>query len=389
MPYIYYVLLVPTTILAAMLLTVLLHELGHAIPLLLLSKGTVGIYIGSNGDARQSIHLRLGRLEVFCTYNPLLWRYGNCRPPAEPFSIFAQIVYTLTGPLVSAASTIACWFLLSQHEEEGMVKFFIECMLFFSFITTLFTLVPRGNAAYTTEGVSYGNDGYEIVGLLSRSMTPKAIVQIEQDLANEQYQRAADGVDQRFALGKKSRRIYRLGIYAHIQLKNYTRALELTQLLSARYTPDKNDLYQLGYIHTFLKNFDLAQQYYQEALDKAPNDPYALNGKGYILALRGHHAEAINCLDKAIQASHDFAHAYCNRGYSKINSDQLESGLQDINHSLKLDNKNAYGYRNLGIYYRLNNEWEQAEGLFKKAKELDPDMDGIDGYLREMEQLRS
>lgn len=389
MPYIYFVILVPTTILGAMLLTVLLHELGHAIPLLFMSKGTVGIFIGSMGDPGKSFRLGLGRLELYCTYNPLLWRYGICRPPEESFSAFAQIFYTLTGPLVSIGSTIACWHLLKQHEAESMLKFFIECLLFFSFIAILITLVPKGNVGYTAEGAPYGNDGHQILHLLSYLMTPKVVLQIDQDLADKEFQRAADSIDQRLALGEKSRRIYRLGIYAHIQLKNYTRGLELSQLLSARYTPDINDLQHLGYLHISLKNLDLAQGCFQEILGKAPHDRYALNNMGYLLGLRGDHAAAIECLDKAIKVYPAFAHAWNNRGYSKLNSDQLEEGLQDINHSLKLDDKNAYVHRNLGIYYLLKKEWEKAQSLFEKAKDLDPDTQGIDDYLQEIQQRRS
>ncbi len=389
MPYIYFVILVPTTILGAMLLTVLLHELGHAIPILFMSKGTVSIYIGSMGDPGKSFRLRLGRLDLFCTYNPLLWRYGICRPPAEPFSAFAQIFYTLTGPLVSIGSTIGCWYLLSHLEAESMFKFFIECLLFFSFICILITLVPKGNVGYTAEGAPYGNDGHQILHLLSYLITPKVVLQIDQDLVGKEFQRAADSIDELLASGKKSRRLYALGVYAHIQLKNYTRGLELSQLLSARYTPDINDLQHLGYLHISLKNLDLAQGCFQEILAKVPSDRYALNNMGYLLALRGQHQEAIVCLNKAIKADAAFAHAYNNRGYSKIHCDQLEAGLQDINHSLQLDDKNAYAYRNLGIYYQMKNEWDKAASLFEKAKELDPDTEGIDDYLQEVKKHRN
>ncbi len=45
-------------------ITVLLHELGHAIPALILTRQKVSIYIGSYGDPDKSLHFRIGLLEL-------------------------------------------------------------------------------------------------------------------------------------------------------------------------------------------------------------------------------------------------------------------------------------------------------------------------------------
>jgi hypothetical protein len=52
----------------AFFVTVTLHELGHAIPALLMTKDEVTIYIGSIGSPYNSFHLAIGRLEFYCKY---------------------------------------------------------------------------------------------------------------------------------------------------------------------------------------------------------------------------------------------------------------------------------------------------------------------------------
>jgi hypothetical protein len=56
----------------AFFVTVALHELGHAIPALLMTRDEVTIYIGSFGNPYSSFHFTTGRLKFCCKYNPLL-----------------------------------------------------------------------------------------------------------------------------------------------------------------------------------------------------------------------------------------------------------------------------------------------------------------------------
>jgi len=44
-------------------LTVIFHELGHAIPAILLTKEKVTVYIGSYGDPKKSLRIKIGLLD--------------------------------------------------------------------------------------------------------------------------------------------------------------------------------------------------------------------------------------------------------------------------------------------------------------------------------------
>ena len=60
---------------------------------------------------------------------------------------------------------------------------------------------------------------------------------------------------------------------------------------------------------------------------------------------------------------------------------RAEEGLEDINYSLKLDENNSHGYRNLGIYHLDKGEYSKALDLFIKAKELDSTTEMIDELI--------
>ena len=80
-------------------ITVLFHELGHAIPAVLLTGEKVKVYIGSYGDPGKSLNFSMGKLSFWIRYDPLTWRGGLCVPTAKTVSFNRQIVYIICGPL--------------------------------------------------------------------------------------------------------------------------------------------------------------------------------------------------------------------------------------------------------------------------------------------------
>ncbi len=59
-------------------IVVLIHELGHAIPALRYTSEKVVIYICSYGQTKDSVSIRINRLEIWFNYNVFRWRGGLC-----------------------------------------------------------------------------------------------------------------------------------------------------------------------------------------------------------------------------------------------------------------------------------------------------------------------
>src|SRR5690606_11654786 len=91
------------------MLTVLFHELGHALLALAMGSQKVVVYVGSFGDPNKSLTFNIGRLHFYLKYNPLLWNQGLCVPNSEGMTVSQQILFTFSGPVMSLILGTACF----------------------------------------------------------------------------------------------------------------------------------------------------------------------------------------------------------------------------------------------------------------------------------------
>jgi hypothetical protein len=133
-------------------LHVLVHELGHALPVLANRGAWATVYVGSFGDPRHSLGLRLGRLKIWIKYNPFLWFRGMCRPGGASFSIDQQIRYVLAGPLASLLLGVLAFLLLQIGTLPGFLRFWLGFIILFTAFGLLGSTVPAGRRRYTVDG---------------------------------------------------------------------------------------------------------------------------------------------------------------------------------------------------------------------------------------------
>ena len=131
---------------------VLIHELGHAIPVLLGSRGWATIYVGSYGDPSRSLGFRIGRLKIWIKYNPFLWFRGMCQPGGASFSINQQIGYVAAGPLGSLLLGALSCALLSVGSIPGFLRLWLGFMVLFSVMGLLGSIVPAARRRFTRDG---------------------------------------------------------------------------------------------------------------------------------------------------------------------------------------------------------------------------------------------
>jgi hypothetical protein len=160
--------IIPLALLLALtfFITVTLHELGHAIPALLMTRGEVTIYIGSLGDPYKSFRVSFGRLTMFCKYNPLFWYKGCCVALNYDLSIDQQLFFVAGGPVASLLGTLGSWRLLSAMEEGSVFRIVSGSVFTISLIITLSTIFPSPRVRYTPSGHPVYNDSYQIFRLI-------------------------------------------------------------------------------------------------------------------------------------------------------------------------------------------------------------------------------
>ena len=363
-------------------LTVLLHELGHAIPAILLTGRKVSIYIGSHGDPNKSFKIDLGALTIFFRYNLFAWRLGLCVPSAEEISINKQIIYTLTGPITSLIiATIACYFTF-VYDLHGFLKLFLVVFFGSALFDLAGNLIPNESGIKLNDGRIAYNDGYTLKRLFYYKSLPKEYSEAAGLYHEKKFSEAAILFAQLLSV-RKDENIYRLAINAHLQIKDYGKAKELSQSFALTEKMNSDDLHWMAFSYSQLGLINEAMDLYDKALRLNPENQYSLNDKGYTLNLMNRFEEAIPFFDKTIELDKNAAYAYNNRGLAKLKLGKTEEGLQDINRSFELDINNSYAYKNLGIYYFDKAEFDEALRLFEKAKQLDGATDMIDELIQQ------
>lgn len=366
--------------------TVLIHELGHAIPSILMTRKKVSIYIGSYGDPSQSLHFNIGLLDIWFRYNPFSWRGGLCVHSEKNISVNKQIIYTLTGPLASfIIASIACYFTF-ENDLHGFLKLILIIFLGSAILDLFANLTPLKTPIKLFDGRVIYNDGYQLVRLFYYKRFPKEY-NLSAELYNQQkFKEAAIKYNEMLDNGLKNQEIFRLAISSYIQVKNYEKAKELIDEFILQDDLNSDDYANAGFLYSQLEQQDNALELYNKSLLLNPDNKYSLNNKGFIFNIHCKFEEAITLFDKAIEIDKTFAHSYNNRGLAKIKIGLEKEGLEDINYSLVLDSNNSYSYRNLGIYHLDKGEYTIALDFFKKAKELDSNTQMIDKLIVKAER---
>lgn len=351
-------------------LTVLLHELGHAVPALLFSRSAVTIYIGSFEETSHSKPVKIGRLTCWFRRNPLQWWWGLCEADCGSMSVARQVIYVSGGALVSLFFALVMLFLLFSAPLPTMLQFF--CTLLFT--SALFDILFNFNPFLkrTQAGQTYYSDGRTLIQLLRLKKSVKAYDTALQLYRDKQYEQAAGLFERLLKRGWTNEETYRLAGTAFLFCRQYIKVIEIYHALQNRCPLNADDWYCLGMAYLQLAQDEEAEYCLEQSLTLQPENPYALNAFGYLLTTQESFEQAIPWLNKAIALDHNYSYAYNNRGYALMQTGQLEEGLADVQHSIQLDRDNSYAWRNLGIYYLLKNQPEKAKEWLLKSREMDP-----------------
>lgn len=362
-------------------LTILFHELGHAIPAILMTWKPVSVYIGSYGDQKNSFCLKLGLLTIWFKKNPFSWRFGLFDPSSKQISINKQIIYTITGPLASLVIALTAYYFL--YDLHGAFRITLIIFIASSIFDLFVNLTPNSNPIQLADGSVTYNDGYLLKMLFHYRRFPKEYQDATELYNQQKFEEAGNLLINILKTKLKDDNIYRLAIGSFIQLKDFKQAKELSNEFIIHGQLNSNDYTNAGLSHSHMNLHDEAMELYEKSLELNPRNKYSINNQGFTYNSTNKFEEAIPFFDKALEIDPNFAPSYCGRGLSKIKTGQIEKGLADIQHSLQLDEDNSYAYRNWGVYYLDNEDYSKALELFEKAKELDSSTYMIDQLIED------
>ncbi|MEM7657142.1 MAG: hypothetical protein AAF399_13495 [Bacteroidota bacterium] len=367
--------------------TTFVHEMGHALAGMILFGGDFDIYIGSFGQSKKGLSIRLGRLRFYIKYDPFLWNHGVVMSSkTEHISWLRNFMFILGGPLASLVLAVTCLIFIQSNSVElfTFVWWLLAVLIVSAFWDFIINLKPNPYPIILHGGSITYNDGQSLRNLLR-------IRPIYEDfiLLGEYYQEG--GITKviheirELYNQKKHPDLLRQGIAYYLWEKNYEKVEEMYKELQEVSTLSSDDLCGYGYVLSLTGRHAEAMEFYNQSIKIQPYHFVSLNNRGYELNLLEQYEQAIYDFNLVIYVNPYFAHAYNNRGLAKIKLGNLEEGLEDIKRSEELDPDNSYLYKNLGIYFLEKGDETQAMENFHKARELDPETYGLTELVEELE----
>jgi hypothetical protein len=175
---------IPIFFLSFISLSTFLHELGHAIPLLLLTRQTIGILLLPTRKIPTTVaNYQLGRLKIAIPWNQIwigqIW--GICiLPHPEKVSRVRLVCFILGGPLASLAIALSLLTLLFSPIQFGsstilaIFHYFCIVLAFIPGCQLMFSVLPMKYPRVLTGGIEIPSDGLQIIHLIRT----KAVIKV-------------------------------------------------------------------------------------------------------------------------------------------------------------------------------------------------------------------
>ncbi len=366
--------------------TVLLHEMGHGLTALVLSRGKVSLFLGSYGDRAKGIRIGLGRMELYVSSGIYYRGSGLCMVDA-PMSVRRQMLFTLMGPVTSLiAGILFFWWATSPASDEVTARLAFFCALS-CIIDLLINIVPRKRPIVLADGRLTHNDGRQlfVLWVLHKHWDTYCT-------ALERFHAGAHAESARLfhTIVRKEKRLadlFRYAVHAHLMAREFANARMLLKEQEERWPLEANDLVNRAYIKIEENEFQDALSDMDRALEMQPGHALALSNRGFTHELLGDHDRAHSDLDRAIALDPNCAYAYNNRALVRIRTGHMQEAHADLEKAFALDGKHAYMHRNRGIYHFELGAYAEALACFEQAAVMDTDVRDLTAYLERTRAL--
>ncbi|MCF6138291.1 hypothetical protein [Pseudalkalibacillus berkeleyi] len=150
---VFYILVIP--------ISVLLHEIGHAIGVLLSSNSNAIVFLGPN-DRSNRESFKLGRIRFH-----IKWAYfGSIRTVEYPLSYRQQIIVAAGGPILSFILATLTIILSFSQLMDGSMRNFVAAISLFNFYLFFMTIIPIRYPNWMKSYAGLPSDGLRIINAI-------------------------------------------------------------------------------------------------------------------------------------------------------------------------------------------------------------------------------
>lgn len=371
------------------LFTTFFHEMGHAIPALVLTDGKVEVFVGSYGNRQRSRNISIGRLSLHFSLDVFDWKIGMCIPYGQSTWLGSMIIL-LGGPIASIIVCSSVMMYLTRSSYPDYILVIALAMFLLAILDLFVNLIPAATSYRSPDGQVQLSDGRQIQQLLLKRKLPKEYFELETKLHNQQYDEVIEELKSKIE-EKQPKEYYQLLISACLKNRDYKEVIGTYEKMIDYHPLIKDDYRTIGLSYLELKNYTECVRCLNEYLYANFSDFEANCARGVARMQQGDKIEALRDFEAAISYSkhENVSIPLSHRAYLQIMLNHLEEGYQDLLSSKKYDQeeKNEYLPYYFATYHEKVGEYDKALFYYKKAKDKDFDFYGLEYKIYEMEEL--
>ena len=376
--------------LGARQISLVVHELGHAVPGLLFFEGRHELFIGSLGEKENSWQLKAGRLDIFIK-KTIHIQSGLFKVGTPHDAAWKNTLLVLGGPLFSLLFGLSITFLLLYTLPGPGFNEFLMALVGAAVFDFLITLVPGTYPSKNSPNDPYASDGLQLQMMAELGKHANIYHEANVYYHQKEYEKAEPLLDALLLSTQFRPLAYILAVSNAYQLNNFEKALQRLNEYEEK-TTLSTELKGFKALLVGLKgDYETSMELFEKVLTAFSIDApkgMILNNRAYIKIRNEEYESALNDLDEAVEYGEVLDYVYLNRARALMMLGKVEMGRANIDKSREYKSeKDEFYYFSMGIYHCLKKEKAPALASFAKAQEMDPHLDELSIWEQKLKNL--
>ncbi|WNJ19099.1 tetratricopeptide repeat protein [Pontibacter sp. G13] len=364
----------------------ILHELGHAIPILLFTKGQVSLYLGTYGEEEDLASMKFGRIQVIMPPRFQYFSQGLCVPEGiGDLPLTLEMIHVLAGPIFPFLISILLALVSFSYESDPFLKWFSILIVFHAARTMIQNLTPHRAPVLLSEGRFVFNDGEQIRRLISRMHLPEKFEQAFNLHQANQFDESNELLKELIEENVEDPLLLQIVFYNYLHLGDGSKILDAFEALQKSCTPQLNDLAMAGYWYSMQGMHPQAKELYDEVLGWYPNHEQSLINRACTYNEMQEWTLAFEDLSTLADLTPGSSYVYSTRAATWRGTGKLNQAAEDADKSIVLDPKNPYGHLERGILYQLEGRLDDALQAYRRAYDIDPATYSLQSRIKELQ----
>lgn len=371
------IILVTMTTISLWPVSVLLHEIGHSLPLLLFSNNQVLICVCHKEKSKKFFEFNVLRLHFKISYDSLFVEGFAQLKGQDNLSKWKWNIICLWGPFFSIALFGLLFYSSIYWDVHGFLKLFTVGFLVHCIIELF--LIFKYEVILQDQYFQF-SDGAFLYHNLFKKYNQIEINKSLHSYYSQEFKAAAQSMKLIIEDGFDHFYFFHSYLISLCYSDSPSEAIQIYASSRYRYIISPKDKSQLGAL-LLIKGNEKGKELIIDAFQSDHQEDIILANKAFLSLIEGNYINAIEIFSYLKNSKLYTSYAYSNLLLAKYKNKDESIDLSQFNNCLLEFPLEAYAFRNKGIYLFENENYKEAVMCFRSALKLDKNCYQADAYL--------